>query len=118
MSFSDLRDIKIDYDIKAIQSMLSLLKASPLPGEHPIDSPPWRLGIEYSFLKRLKASFETSWGWDTLQRKISKHNNYLIHYDTDKGDANNYSLDLHFVHVRSSRANAIPLLLLHGWPGM
>ena len=26
-------------------------------------------------------------------------------------------LDLHYVHQRSARPNAIPLLLVHGWPG-
>lgn len=26
-------------------------------------------------------------------------------------------LDVHFVHVRSARADAMPVLLLHGWPG-
>ena len=26
-------------------------------------------------------------------------------------------IDLHFVHLRSSEPNAIPLLLVHGWPG-
>ena len=26
-------------------------------------------------------------------------------------------LSLHYVHKRSSRASAIPLLLCHGWPG-
>jgi pimeloyl-ACP methyl ester carboxylesterase len=27
------------------------------------------------------------------------------------------TVQLHFVHVRSERADAVPLLLLHGWPG-
>ena len=27
------------------------------------------------------------------------------------------TLDIHFVHSKSSNANAIPLLFLHGWPG-
>lgn len=26
-------------------------------------------------------------------------------------------VDLHFVHVRSDVPGAIPLLLMHGWPG-
>ena len=25
--------------------------------------------------------------------------------------------DLHFIHARSERTDAIPLILLHGWPG-
>ena len=26
-------------------------------------------------------------------------------------------IDLHFVHLRSSEPDAVPLLLSHGWPG-
>src|SRR4029079_10633483 len=26
-------------------------------------------------------------------------------------------LDIHFVHVRSSHPNALPLIITHGWPG-
>jgi pimeloyl-ACP methyl ester carboxylesterase len=26
-------------------------------------------------------------------------------------------LDIHFLHIRSEQANALPLLLTHGWPG-
>jgi microsomal epoxide hydrolase len=26
-------------------------------------------------------------------------------------------IELHFIHERSPRADAVPLLLLHGWPG-
>lgn len=28
-----------------------------------------------------------------------------------------HGIDLHFVHLLSSEPNAIPLLLVHGWPG-
>ena len=27
------------------------------------------------------------------------------------------TIDLHYVHERSSQAGAIPLVLIHGWPG-
>src|SRR5207342_3897336 len=26
-------------------------------------------------------------------------------------------LDIHFIHVRSSHPNALPLIITHGWPG-
>ena len=26
-------------------------------------------------------------------------------------------LDIHFIHVRSSHENALPAILIHGWPG-
>ena len=26
-------------------------------------------------------------------------------------------IDIHFIHVRSRHANALPLIMTHGWPG-
>ena len=26
-------------------------------------------------------------------------------------------LDIHFIHVRSAHANALPVIITHGWPG-
>ena len=94
--------------------MIALSKAAPFPNRAPIDSgTPWKLGVDYEYLKSLKAKFETEWKWETLEKKISKFDNYMVHYEND-GDV----LDLHYVHVKSSRSDAIPLMLLHGWPGM
>lgn len=93
--------------------MLDLLKAAPFPDKAPIDTEPWKLGIDYNYLKNLKTHFETKWSWVSLEKRIAHYNNYIVHYE-NCGD----SLDLHYVYARSVRSDAIPLLLLHGWPGM
>ncbi|KAL5498683.1 hypothetical protein ACEPAH_2038 [Sanghuangporus vaninii] len=113
MSFNVPERIDIKYDASQVQRMLSLLQAAPFPDRAPIDADtPWKLGIEYEYLKKLKTTFQTQWSWDTLEKKIAKFDSYIVHYESD-GDI----LDLHYVHVKSPRADAIPLILLHGWPG-
>lgn len=107
------KSIDIKYDTATVQNMMSLLKAAPFPDKAPIDADsPWKLGIEYDYLKELKTIFQTEWSWEKLEKKISKYNNFLVHYECE-GDV----MDLHFVHAKSSRGDAIPLILLHGWPG-
>ncbi|OCB86967.1 alpha/beta-hydrolase [Sanghuangporus baumii] len=94
--------------------MLSLLQDSPFPDKSPIDAnAPWKLGMDVEYLKKLKHMFLTEWSWSSLEKKIAQYDNFVVHYEHG-GDA----LDLHFVHVRSPRSDAIPLMLLHGWPGM
>ena len=56
--------------------------------------------------------FLIEWSWDSLEKKIESFDNYLVHYERE-GDA----LDLHYIHVKSPRSDATPLILLHGWPG-
>ena len=113
MSFGTTRRIDIKYDAAEVQKMLSLIQAAPFPDRAPVDADtPWKLGIEYDYLKKLKEMFLTQWRWDVLEKKIAKYENFIVRYESD-GD----TLDLHYVHVRSPRADAIPLILLHGWPG-
>lgn len=113
MAFGTPKRIEIKYNKETIQNMLALIRDAPLPNNAPVDtSDPWKLGIEIEYLKKLKAMFLSEWNWDVLEKKIAKFENYLVHYEHE-GNA----LDLHYVHVRSQRSDAIPLILLHGWPG-
>jgi pimeloyl-ACP methyl ester carboxylesterase len=51
--------------------------------------------------------------WRSLDwRAVERQLNSVPHYRTRIED-----IDLHFIHKRSSRADAIPILLAHGWPG-
>ncbi|KAI0811155.1 alpha/beta-hydrolase [Irpex lacteus] len=114
MSFSNLRKVPIHYEDSAVQSMISLIKTAPFPARAPIDpASPWTLGIDYDYLKDLKHRFENEWKWSDLEKSVNKFDHFLVDYASTQGD----QLQLHFVHQRSERADAIPLLLLHGWPG-
>ena len=113
MSFGVPQYIQVTFSPAEIENMLNLSKAAPFPDKSPIDcSTPWKLGVDHQYLKNLKTKFETEWSWETLEKKIAKYDNYLIHYENGAD-----VLDLHYVHVKSSRSDAIPLMLLHGWPG-
>ncbi|KAH8107521.1 alpha/beta-hydrolase [Phellopilus nigrolimitatus] len=113
MTFGIPKSVEVKYDLAVVQNMLTLLKAAPFPDRAPIDAAtPWELGIDYAYLKSLKTRFETEWDYSALEKKIGRFDNYLVHYEHE-GD----SLDLHYVHVKSPRSDAIPIILLHGWPG-
>jgi pimeloyl-ACP methyl ester carboxylesterase len=46
--------------------------------------------------------------WRRFEHRINQYPQYLIEID---------GLDVHFLHVRSPNAGALPLILTHGWPG-
>lgn len=115
MPFSNLRSTKVHYDASAVQNMVSMLKTAPFPTEAPVDaSEPWSLGIDFDYLKKLKATMETTWKWENVEAEIGKYDNFLADYKSEDGVD---EMTLHFVHVRSQRQDAIPLILMHGWPG-
>lgn len=95
--------------------MLNMLKAAPFPSQAPLDADkPWSLGIDFEYLKMLKGTMETRWKWEDIEAKIGKYENYLVHYKSEDGVDES---ELHFVHAKSRRQDAIPLILMHGWPG-
>ena len=52
------------------------------------------------------------WGTDYDFRRVEARLNALPQFMTEID-----GLDIHFIHVRSPHANALPLIITHGWPG-
>ena len=52
------------------------------------------------------------WGTDYNWRKVEAQLNALPMFMTEID-----GVDIHFIHVKSRHANALPLIITHGWPG-
>lgn len=112
--------INVQFPAETITLMKTLLKLTKLPQAPPINTtPPWSLGIDLRWLTQLKATFESDeWQADKLLESINSQPNYIVRMKaTDEADETEF-VDLHFMHIKSSKPNATPLLMLHGWPGM
>lgn len=68
----------------------------------------WRLGTNLAFLKDLCAWWAGEYDWRAAEAELNGFPQFLAEID---------GLDIHFIHVRSERPDAIPILLSHGWPG-
>ncbi|CAI6314241.1 unnamed protein product [Periconia digitata] len=78
------------------------------------DGTSWAQGPPVSEIKRLAQVWEKEYDW----RKVEKQLNLLPHYRVSVPvDSLGHTYDIHFVHKKSQRKNAVPLLFLHGWPG-
>jgi len=53
-------------------------------------------------------------GHEAKMQAMGEHS--IVHVDGIEGAE--YALDMHVVVARSSKADATPLLLIHGWPGV
>ncbi|KAG4276043.1 hypothetical protein FPRO04_14299 [Fusarium proliferatum] len=66
-------------------------------------------------LKDIAEYWKNEYDWSSVQTRMNQEaNHYATTIKREGGD--NGTVSLHFVHERSSDPNAIPLLLLHGWP--
>ncbi|WP_084286069.1 epoxide hydrolase family protein [Solirubrobacter soli] len=52
------------------------------------------------------------WGTEYDLRSVETRLNALPQFLTEIDD-----LDIHFIHVKSRHADALPMILIHGWPG-
>ncbi|MGR6920263.1 epoxide hydrolase family protein [[Actinomadura] parvosata] len=68
----------------------------------------WERGVPAGYLKDLADYWRTGYDWRAHEARL---NELPHHVTTIDGQL------IHFVHVRSERADALPLMLLHGWPG-
>ncbi|KAH6679213.1 epoxide hydrolase [Halenospora varia] len=73
----------------------------------------WDYGVPLQDVKRVAAYWRDDFDWKKFEDRINKLPNYKASVTVDGFDP----LEIHFVHKRSSKNNAIPLLFLHGWPG-
>lgn len=69
--------------------------------------PGWSQGPPLDEMKRLVEHWRDGYDWDRYAARIASVPQVLVEID---------DLDIHAVHVRSSDADAVPLLLTHGWP--
>lgn len=67
----------------------------------------WSQGVRSDHLRSLVDDWQRH-DWRRFEHRINQYPQYLIEID---------GLDVHFLHVRSPNAGALPLILTHGWPG-
>ncbi|MBP1886077.1 epoxide hydrolase family protein [Sinorhizobium mexicanum] len=65
-------------------------------------------GVQLDKLQELVRYWETGYDWRKAEEKLNALQQFQTNID---------GLDIHFIHVRSRHANALPLIMTHGWPG-
>lgn len=73
----------------------------------------WSHGAPESVMSQLQQYWAKKYDWRAVEARINSH----LKMFTLPIDHEGETLTMHFVHHRSSREGAIPLLFQHGWPG-
>jgi pimeloyl-ACP methyl ester carboxylesterase len=97
---------KIDVPEAVLVDLKERLARTRFPDE--IEKSEWDYGTNLAYLKELVAYWRTTFDWREQERRLNRLPQFKTNID---------GIDLHFVHQRSSRADAMPLVFIHGWPG-
>jgi pimeloyl-ACP methyl ester carboxylesterase len=68
----------------------------------------WDYGASISELRDLCAYWRDGYDWRAEEARLNSFEQFATEIDGQR---------IHFVHARAARADALPLLLVHGWPG-
>ena len=68
----------------------------------------WSYGIPLEYVKDLSAYWAKQYDWRKWETRLNGLPQFITSIDGQ---------DIHFVHLRSTEPNALPLLITHGWPG-
>lgn len=71
-------------------------------------------GITSSWIRETLDYWLSAYDWRAQEAEINKLPQFTTQIDVSDGFG---SLDIHFVHSKSSNPKATPLIFIHGWPG-
>lgn len=106
MSDTSIREFTIDVSDQAIDDLRQRLALTRMPDQ--IENTTWEYGTDSTFLSGLLEYWQTEFDWRAQERMLNEFDQFKTSIE---------GLDIHFIHQRSPHPDAIPLLLVHGWPG-
>jgi len=68
----------------------------------------WSQGIPLAYTQEVCRYWEKEYDWRKREARLNEFPQFRTEID---------GLGIHFIHVRSPRADALPLVITHGWPG-
>jgi epoxide hydrolase len=68
----------------------------------------WAQGVPLAYMQELCAYWAEAYDWRATEARLNALPQYRTEID---------GLRIHFIHVRSPHADALPVVLTHGWPG-
>lgn len=104
-SDSRVLPFRIEIPVAEVDALRDRLRGARLPDPLPGDD--WSVGVPVAELRDLVARWADH-DWSATQERLNALPQVLTTIDGQP---------MHAVHVRSEVPGAVPLLLLHGWPG-
>ncbi|MFC9440402.1 epoxide hydrolase family protein [Nocardia sp. NPDC057030] len=103
---NEITEFRIDIPQQQLDDLRSRLDGARWPAPLPGDG--WDTGVPTTWLRELVDYWRTEYDWRAAEAQLNAYPQYTTEIDGQH---------IHFLHVRSPEADALPLLLTHGWPG-
>jgi pimeloyl-ACP methyl ester carboxylesterase len=101
-----IRPFRIEASDDQLDDLRRRLRATRWPDAELVDD--WSQGIPLAYVQEVCGYWAEKYDWRERERRLNAFPQFRTDVD---------GLGIHFYHVRSPHADALPLVMTHGWPG-
>lgn len=101
-----IRPFRIDVTEEALVDLHRRIAATRWPEKETVADQ--SQGVQLATMQELARYWAADYDWRKCEGKLHAIPQFMTEID---------GLDIHFIHVRSSDEDALPLIVTHGWPG-
>lgn len=102
----DIRPFRVQFPDETLTDLRRRVAATRWPDKETVadDSQ----GVRLATIQKLAQYWQTEHDWRKIEARLNALPQFVTEID---------GLTIHFIHVRSTHQNALPVIVTHGWPG-
>ena len=101
-----IRPFQVDIPDEALDDLRRRIAATRWPSKELVADR--SQGVQLATTQALASYWASDYDWHRCEARLNAFPQFKTDIDGE---------DIHFIHVKSQHANALPLIMTHGWPG-
>jgi pimeloyl-ACP methyl ester carboxylesterase len=101
-----IRPFSVNVPETELAELRQRIRATRFPEKETVND--FSQGVPLATVQKLAHYWATQYDWRKVEARLNAVPNFITEID---------GLNIHFIHVRSTHPNALPLIVTHGWPG-
>ncbi len=103
---NEIRPFQVDIPEEELAELRRRIAAARWPSQELVADR--SQGVQLATMQELARYWATDYDWRKAEAKLNALPQFTTEID---------GVDIHFIHVKSPHADALPLIMTHGWPG-
>jgi pimeloyl-ACP methyl ester carboxylesterase len=103
---AEIRPFKYRAPEAALRDLRQRIKATRWPSRELVSDD--TQGVRLGTTQKIAAYWADSYDWRKAEANLNQYPQFVTTID---------GIDIHFIHVKSKHASALPVIITHGWPG-
>ena len=101
-----IRPFKVNFPNEALDDLQRRITATRWPSRELVNDA--TQGVQLATMQKLARYWQIDYDWRKFETRLNALPQFITNID---------GVDIHFIHVRSQHSNAMPIIVMHGWPG-